>query len=110
MQLFNPYYMKNLGALMFFMGILGCGAAMAQSDADSVQRVAVTFRCEPCTKNNKLVVVGPEEHTFKADIFPLRKKLKPGYYTMTYWQKKVQQIHLPFLVKKEGENNIIVKE
>ena len=56
------------------------------------------------------MISGPEDHTFKEVKFPLKQELKLGAYEMTYWQNRVQQIHLPFTVSPESENVIIVKE
>lgn len=69
----------------------------------------MTFECYSCTKRNKFQISGPEEHIFNAVEFPLKVKLKPGEYDMTYWQNRVQQIHLPFDVGSEFENKIVVK-
>ena len=70
----------------------------------------MTFECESCTKRNKFLISGPEEHTLKAVKFPLKIKLKSGEYEMTYWQNRVQQIHLPFDVSSDSDNIINVKE
>ncbi len=74
------------------------------------EALLVTFKCESCKIKNKFKVSGKEEFTLKKVIFPLEKKLKPGKYEMTYWQNKVQQIHLPFTVKPNTQNIITVKK
>ncbi|MEM9144112.1 MAG: DUF2807 domain-containing protein, partial [Bacteroidota bacterium] len=65
---------------------------------DGGERSSVVFECESCTQKNTFKISGPEDHTYKKVVFPLKKALRPGNYTMTYWQNKVQQIHLPFTV------------
>lgn len=70
----------------------------------------VTFECNSCTEKNKFLISGPEEHNFKAVKFPLKIELKSGEYEMTYWQNRVQQIHLPFDVASDSENIITVKD
>ena len=93
---------------------ISCIEVKAQSVEDSVEiseeTFLVTFECESCTKRNKFSISGPEDHTFKEVKIPLKKELKPGEYKMTYWQNRVQQIHLPFTVSTDSENIIIVKE
>lgn len=77
----------------------------------SIQKTfLVTFECKSCTKRNKFSISGTESHTFSSVEFPLKKELKEGEYKMTYWQNKVQQIHLPFSVSSSSKNMIIVKE
>lgn len=70
----------------------------------------VTFECHSCTKRNKFSISGPDEHTFRTVEFPLQIKLRAGEYEMTYWQNRVQQIHLPFYVGSNSENIITVKD
>lgn len=70
----------------------------------------VTFECNSCTKRNKFLISGLEKHTFEAVKFPLKIKLKSGAYEMTYWQNRVQQIHLPFYVNSDSENIVTVKD
>ena len=70
----------------------------------------VTFECNSCTKRNQFYISGPEEHTFKSAEFPLKIKLQAGEYEMTYWQNRVQQIHLPFDVSSDSNNIISVKD
>ena len=72
--------------------------------------VLVTFECGSCEVRNKFTVSGTEDHIFKRVTFPLKHLLKPGKYEMTYWQNKVQQIHLPFSVNPKSNNIITVKE
>ncbi len=72
--------------------------------------VLVTFKCESCTTKNKFSVLGPTEFTLKRVEFPFSRKLKPGKYKMTYWQNRVQQIHLPFVVNPDSKNIVTVKE
>ncbi|MBX2843566.1 MAG: hypothetical protein KTR26_17470 [Flammeovirgaceae bacterium] len=74
------------------------------------EKVKVTFKCKSCKIKNKFKVSGPDEFTMERIKFPLEKKLKPGKYQMTYWQKNVQQINLPFTVKENSENIIQVKD
>lgn len=74
------------------------------------ESVLVTFECHSCTKKNKFYISGPEEHTFKAVKFPLKIKLTPGEYEMTYWQNRIQQIHLPFDVSSGSKNRVTVKD
>ena len=74
------------------------------------EKVLVTFKCESCTKRNKFKISGLENHVFLRTPFPIEQELKPGEYEMTYWQNKVQQIHLPFTVDPEIKNVIIVKD
>ena len=85
-----------------------------ESQRDTIQSddnlYLVTFECKPCKEKNKFSVSGKESFTLKKVEFPLERKLKPGNYKMTYWQNKVQQIHLPFSVKPDSLNRIIVKE
>ena len=70
----------------------------------------MTFICKSCKEKNKFAISGKETITLKKVKFPLKIKLKPGTYKMTYWQNKVRQIHLPFTVKTDSENHFIVKE
>lgn len=107
--------MKSANKLFisFFIMAFACASVNAQSENKTKQTgkesVLVIFDCESCTKRNKFYISGPEEHTFKQVRFPLEQELKPGHYEMTYWQNKVQQIHLPFQVNSESENMITVK-
>ncbi len=80
----------------------------SQNVAD--EPVLVTFECGSCKVRNKFTISGAEDHIFKRVTFPLKHLLKPGKYQMTYWQNKVQQIHLPFSVSPKANNIIIVKE
>ena len=73
------------------------------------ERVTVIFECETCEEKNKFSVSGPDSFTLKKVKFPLKKELKPGDYEMTYWQKRVQQIRLPFNIKPGVSNRIKVK-
>jgi hypothetical protein len=86
----------------------------AQSENDVNQKAQdsylVTFECESCTRKNKFSISGPENYTFKEVQFPLKQELKPGNYKMTYWQNRVQQIHLPFSIIRDSENIITVKD
>lgn len=106
--------MKFTNKLFFSLFIMACALAIAQSESKSEQAnkesVLVTFECESCTKRNKFQISGPETHVFKQAQFPIKQELKPGEYEMTYWQNKVQQIHLPFSVDPKAKNVIIVKE
>ena len=72
--------------------------------------VLVTFECKSCTEKNNFSISGPDEFTFKKVKFPFEQELKQGEYEMTYWQNKIQQIHLPFSVLPDSENVIIVKD
>ncbi len=91
-----------------------CNETKAQSKEDlkatAQETLLVTFECKSCTKRNKFAISGPERHTFKKLEFPLKKELRPGDYKMTYWQNRVQQIHLPFSVSPDSENVVIVKD
>jgi len=97
----------------FFTMALACASVYAQSENNYKQTdkesVLVTFECESCTKRNKFRISGPENHVFKQAQFPIEQILQPGEYEMTYWQNKIQQIHLPFQVNSESENMITVK-
>lgn len=99
--------------IIFFITAFACASVNAQSENKTKQTgkesVLVTFECESCTKRNKFRISGPENHVFKQAQFPIEQQLKPGEYEMTYWQNKVQQIHLPFQVSSESENMITVK-
>lgn len=92
-----------------------CYISKAQSEKDSLrvikdaESLLVTFECTSCTAKNKFSISGTENFIFRKVKFPLEKVLKPGDYKMTYWQNRVQQIHLPFLVKPDSENLITVK-
>ena len=108
-----------LMATIIFGGFINTIKAQSETKAiesqqDSImsddQSILVTFECEPCKSKNKFAVSGKENFTLKKVEFPLEKKLKPGTYEMTYWQNKVQQIHLPFTVKPDSTNHIIVKK
>ncbi|MEM1134472.1 MAG: hypothetical protein AAGI07_01445 [Bacteroidota bacterium] len=74
------------------------------------EREKVTFTCGSCKIKNKLKVSGPDEFILTQIEFPIEKKLKPGSYEMTYWQNRVQQIHLPFTVKENSKNIIRIKD
>ncbi len=73
------------------------------------QSVIVIFECESCNLKNKLAISGKENHTWEKIKFPFKQSLKPGKYEMIYWQKKVQQIRLPFTVGQDSINVIRVK-
>ncbi len=87
-------------------------AKVMQSQQDTIQSnlIVVTFVCKTCKVKNKFAVSGKEGFTLKEVKFPIERKMKPGTYEMTYWQNKVQQIHLPFTVKTGSANQIKVKE
>lgn len=103
---------------IFFFGtfliFLNCNIIKAQSETEIQKGVnksyVVKFECKSCTERNKFNISGPEDHTFKAVKFPFTQELKPGEYEMTYWQNRVQQIHLPFSVIPDSENVIVVKD
>lgn len=105
---------KNKLLFSFFLMVFACYSTNAQARAKSkktnIESVLVTFECESCTKRNKFKISGPESHVFKQAQFPIEQILPPGEYEMTYWQNKVQQIHLPFTVNPEIKNVIVVKE
>ena len=98
----------------FFLLVFAFTSVNAQSEKKSDQRntdsVLVTFECESCTKRNKFRISGPQTHVFKQAQFPIEQELKPGEYEMTYWQNKVQQIHLPFSVSSGSKTIIVVKD
>ena len=71
--------------------------------------VEVTFKCKSCEEKNRFLIKGIQQMEFKNLKFPLVRKLNPGLYDMTYWQNKVQQIHLPFHVYSDSTNVITVK-
>jgi len=108
--------MKTLCTLSItlLLATFACGPVKAQSQSEAPQPeqelVLVTFECESCTIKNKFSVSGPTEFTMKKVEFPFSQKLKPGKYEMTYWQNRVQQIHLPFSVRPNSKNVIVVKE
>lgn len=108
--------MKSVNELFFsfFIMTFACYSINAQTESKSKQKntesVLVTFECGSCTKRNKFEISGPATHVFKQAQFPIEQELKPGEYEMTYWQNKVQQIHLPFSVDPEAKNVIVVKE
>jgi hypothetical protein len=99
--------------VLLFLVIPSNEAAKSQSEKTSQKlnqkSFVVTFECESCTVRNKFSISGPEEFNFKKVQFPLRQRLEPGEYEMTYWQNRVQQIHLPFSVGPNSKNVIIVK-
>ena len=107
--------MKILRTLIITLLLVAfaCEIVKAQSQNQTQhpgqELVLVTFECQSCSERNKFSVSGPVEFTFKKVKFPLEQKLKPGKYEMTYWQKKVQQIHLPFSVSLNSKNVIVVK-
>lgn len=102
---------KNKLSLSLFIIVFAYYASNAQTEnKNKKESVLVTFECEPCTKRNKFKISGLENHVFVQAQFPIDQKLKPGEYEMTYWQNKVQQIHLPFSVDPETKNVIVVKE
>ena len=108
--------MKSIQTLFvaFFLISLNCDTLEAQSETMNQRPIQdtyfATFECESCTKKNKFLIAGPEGHRFRGVDFPLTQELKPGTYKMTYWQNRVQQIHLPFTISPNSENVIIVKE
>jgi len=108
--------MKSVNKLFFSFFIMAFAytSINAQSKGKSKKTdsksVLVTFECESCTKRNKFKISGPETHVFIQAQFPIEQELKPGAYEMTYWQNRVQQIHLPFSVDPETKNVIVVKE
>lgn len=105
---------KNIVMLIFSFLALAHTSISAQSEARShktnAKSVLVTIECESCTKRNKFKISGPENHVFIRAQFPIEQILAPGEYEMTYWQNKVQQIHLPFSVNPETKNVIVVKD
>jgi len=105
--------MKFANKLFISFFIMAFALVNAQSesisDLTTKESILVTFECESCTKRNKFKISGPEDHVFKQARFPIEQELKPGEYEMTYWQNKVQQIHLPFTVDPEIKNVIVVK-
>ncbi|TMU54743.1 hypothetical protein [Flagellimonas algicola] len=100
--------MKVIGGLLLL--ILMLIPQFEPDNSGDKDLVLVTFKCESCKIKNKFEVSGPTEFVMERVDFPFSKKMKPGKYEMTYWQNRVQQIHLPFSVHKESENLVIVKE
>ncbi len=121
----KSYYQKSLDkkkSIYRLFNTTSFEAILAESDygflleeKDTIRvnqndRVKVTFTCESCKIKNKLKVSGPDEFVLTKIEFPIEKRLRPGVYKMTYWQNKVQQIHLPFTVKENSKNTVKVKD
>ena len=110
--------MKFHYKILMIISIISCSCNMmiAQNErgtkktkAADHKSVIVVFKCEDCKIKNKFSVLGAQNFTLKKVKFPLKRTLVPGTYKMTYWQNRVQQIHLPFTVKLGETNYIKVK-
>jgi len=103
--------MKTISALflIFLITISSSQNIDEQPNLSGQELALVTFKCESCTAKNKFSVSGPTKFTVKQVNFPFTKKMEPGKYRMTYWQNRVRQIHLPFTVTSNLENEVTVK-
>lgn len=115
----NKIHNLIFALMLIFVGFTNTVNAQSESDTIQTQQdsantqdktIEVIFECESCMAKNKFEISGMENFKFKKVIFPLKVKLKVGSYKMTYWQNKVRQIHLPFSVKPDEVNRIIVKK